>query len=354
MSDSITGVKYLFTLFLLSSIACAELVDVTLNLIPATSEDNTLALSLSVGEISSADTSQVSGTINARLDIAPNTGTISSIELLSGDVTATAVEFEARGLSNILIYSINTTNLGATVDTPSPPAPVSNGETAAELHDLIINSGSLSGTSLAGDIPSQDFADNNVTGSGTLGDVVTITSALSIGSTPTSQVFDLSFSFPVAISQDVEAEGLAATITANGLVRAIGQATIAVAPPNPYLVWAEANGIPNAPFEGNDFNEQLDNGLFWALGYNAGDVPQLLSAVTNGIFTLQLPSGGTASEASIMTTTSLSNPSWTLVEAAQLSINNNPLPPSTTGTITIAPVDDGPRFYRLEAEPPSE
>ena len=347
--------KKTFTLPLLlsTSIASAELVDVTLNLIPASSAQNTLSLSLSVMGISSSDTSQASGSINARLDIDPSTGAISSFELLSGEVTTTAVEFEARGFFNILLYSINTTDLGATVNTPAPPAPVSNGETAAELHELIINSGSLSGTSLAGDIPSQDFADNNVTGSGTVGDVVTITSALSIGSSATSQIFDLGLSFPVSITQEVEAEGLSATITADGLVRAIGQVSFTRAPTNPFLLWATDNGIANAPFEGNDFDGQLDNGLFWALGYNRGEDPRLLTPTTSGAFTLSLPRRGTASEVSLMTTTNLSNPNWVLVDTSQLSVTSNPLPPATNGIITITPDGTGPRFYRLEAEPPT-
>ena len=228
-----------FILLFLTSLASAELVDVTLTLTPPTANENTLDLGLSVavplfGNFPSSDTSETSGTILARLDIDPVTGEVSTIALLSGDVTATDVNFRATNFFLGTIYNISLVDMQATVETPSPPAPVINGLTSATLHNIIINEGTLSGTSVAGDIPTQDFADEPVAGSGPEGDFIEISAVSSRDSTPTTQVFDIEFAFPVAIDQTIESDTVTGTITANGTVRALGQVSFRIAPPNPF------------------------------------------------------------------------------------------------------------------------
>ena len=337
-----------FILLALASFTSAELVDVTLTLTPASASENTLDLTLNVSGFGSADSSQASGTIEARIDIAPDTGEISSLELISGDVSATGVNFRATtGFGFITVYDITTTTLGATVVTPSPPASVVGGQSAAELHDLTIDEGTLDGTSLAGPIPPQDFATTNVTGSGTPGSFVTITSAASTDSTSTTLVYDIDLTLPVAIEQLIEEEGISGTITANGTVRALGQVSLPVAPVDPYLVWATANGNAAALFEENSFSPLLPNGLFWALGYDAGDSPNHLEANGTGSssFILTPAAGGTAADIAVQLSLDLSDPdAWTTITTI----------PAGTSTLQ-GPFGggSGPAFLRLSTNAPS-
>ena len=246
--------KRLFPL-LLPSLLSAEIVETTLTLTPASSAENTLALGLTAQGFPSSDSSQASGTVEASIDIDPDTGEISSLELLSGEISATPVEFVVRVFILGTIYDISTSTLGATVTTPLQSAPVSDGASPANLHQVTINEGTLTGAALGSPIPEQNFADTPVSGTGTDGSFVEITSILNPASTTTARVFDLDFTFPVDIDQIIEVDGITATVTASGTIRATGLVRLSVAPPNLYRGWATANRSAEAAFTANDFSK---------------------------------------------------------------------------------------------------
>ncbi|MDQ8189276.1 hypothetical protein [Roseibacillus persicicus] len=347
--------KWPFALIILAPFSYGEVVDVTLTLTAATADENILDLGLSVSGIASDDTSEASGTVSARIDIAPESGEISTLELVTADVTTTGVSFVGTFIF-ATVYDLTTSDLGVTLDTPAPPAPVFDSLCAADFHELTINSGTLTGSSAVGEIPPQDFADTPVTGSGSPGDFIEISSTLNVElSTATEKVYDLNFVYPVAITQVIEVtEDFSATVAANGTVRAIGQVSLMTEPPNPYLEWAADNGDSDAPFVGNDFNIELENGLFWALGFEAGDAPRIFDREAAGAFALELPAGGTVAEVVVEVATDLDSVEpWTPLPSGQLSGAVNPIPAGTTGTLSIESVGEG-RFYRLSAESPVE
>lgn len=344
-------------LFLLLSTALlrAELVDVVLTLSPPTTSENSIELQITAPLASAPDQSEVSGTVNARIDIDPTTGEISSLELLSGNISGTPVSFSAT--SFLASYNVATSALGGTVDTPNAPAPVTAGQSAADLHEFTINSGTLTGSARLGptNTPvSQNFAaPNNVTGTGAPGSFVEIDATANSGlSTTTTAVYDLTFLYPLEITQSVEA-GVNITIEAEGNLVATGQVSLTLPITDPYLLWATANGIAEADFTAFDFNSQLPNGLLWALGFQGDDSPTILSPTSDGAFTLVLPTAGTASEVVVLTSTDLSSGSFAPLPSGQLAGADNPIPQGTIGTLTITPNGSGPRFYRLSASPPS-
>lgn len=306
---------FLSIVFLTAHSASAEVIEVTFTLTPATADENTLNLGLSiavpfVGAVPSSDSSQASGTVLARLDLDPESGAVSSFALLSGDISASDVNF-VGSLFGSELYNLQAQDMGATVVTPSPPAAVSQGLSPAELHDITINEGTLSGRSALGPIEPQDFAELPVTGSGGEGDFVEITAVRSSRSSTSRDVFDLMLRYPISISQMIDTEGGSGTITATGTVRALAEASLRRLAPNPYLAWAVANGNAEAPFEQKNFSSTLPNGLFWALGYEAGEAASSLVPAGAGSFSLTLPARGSASDVAVEFSSDLSAPnSW--------------------------------------------
>ncbi|MGJ8726437.1 MAG: hypothetical protein ACSHYB_17955 [Roseibacillus sp.] len=342
--------KQPLALLLVTSFASAELVDITLTLTPVTASENKLALTLQVPILGNdSDTSDVSGTIAARIDIDPGSGTISTLELLSGDIDGTAVSFSQSSIFGN--YNISTSAIGGTVDTPAPPAPVSSSQSAAELHEFTINAGTLTGSvtplfSATTNI-AEDFSLSPVTGPGTAGDFVNLSSTANAGaSSPTLAVYDLDFDYPIDITQEVDV-GVTVTFLASGTMRATGQVSIPVIPPNPFLTWATSNGDASASFEGNDFSPLLPNGLLWALGYNAGETPRHLEPIASNSssFNVTPPVGGTITDIAVQLSFDLSDPNaWNTIST---------IPAGTTTAQGPFGGGTGTAFLRLSAEEPS-
>ena len=329
------------------SFGSAEIVETTLTLTPATQSENSLALGLSVGAVSSSDTSLTSGTVTARIDIDADSGEISSLELLSGEISATAVNLVGK-IFGFTTYDVSTSILGATVLTPSGPAPVANGQSPSELHQITINEGTLNGDALGSAIPEQNFGDMPVSGNGTAGTFVGLSSTLNPADTTTGSLFDLNFTFPVNITQVIDFDEISATVTATGNIRATGLAKFTVTPPNLYRTWATGNRRAEAAFAANDFSNLLPNGLLWALGYEGEDIPSLLSPIDDGsgAFSLDLPEGGTAAEVSVQVSSNLSDPDgWSTIAT---------IPAGTTATQSPLGGGGGPAFLRLLTENPTE
>lgn len=344
--------KQLLALLPFFSCASAELVDVTLTLTPVVTiepTENVLAIGVQTPAGNASDTSEVSGTISTRLDIDPTSGEISTLEFLSGDLEGTGVSLE--GGDFFASFELTTTALGGTLDTPAPPAPVdSGGQSPASLHEFSINEGTLSGsftTLLTGTTPiTQDFSSEPVSGTGSEGEFVTVTATLNAAeSTSTLAVYDIELAYPISISQEIDL-GITVTVSADGLVRATGQTSFPIASSNPYLSWTETNGIPEAPFADSDFSDQLPNGLFWALGYSAGDTAASLTPNGDGTFALPLPAGGTVADVAVQFSFDLSNPNgWTTISTISAG---------TSGEQGPFGGGAGPAFLRLQVEDPAQ
>lgn len=353
--------KIQFLLLLSTALLPAELVEVVLTLSPANATDNTIELQITAPLASAPDDSEVSGTVNARIEIEPATGAISSLELLSGTISGTPVSFSASSLA--ASYDVSTSTLGGTVETLGGPAPVTAGQSPAELHAFTINSGTLTGSAriLFTTTPiSQNFAaPNNVTGTGVPGSFVELGASANTGlSTETTAVYDLAFLYPLAITQTVEAAaGVDITLVAGGTLRATGQVSLTLPVTDPFQLWATSNGRAEADFAAFDFNSELPNGLLWALGFQGEDSPAILAPTAEGSFAIELPAGGTAAEVVVLTSTDFSSGifanDWTPLPSVQLQGSLNPIPAASTGTLAITPDGNGPRSYRLLANPPA-
>lgn len=302
----------------------AELVDVPLTLSPATATQNTLDLTVDVSAIGdSSDTSQTSGTIEARIEIDPETGIISTLEFVEADIEATGVTFSAGGFfSNYSLSSFpaggGDGSLGGTLDTPAPPAPVTNGQSPAELHEFTINSGIIAGSAnviFVGSIDvDEDLAATPVSGTGMVGEFITLSSTNNAAeSTASVAVYDLDLSYPLSIMQvvDIGSDLTEVTISAQGSLNATGRVELAL--PNPYLDWATANGNAAAAFSAFDFSPLLPNGLLWSLGYQGGEAPDTLCTSSNNTsFDLALPASGTVNDVVVQSSNDLSDPNaWT-------------------------------------------
>lgn len=345
------------TLLAATSLGSAELVEVTLTLEPARTGINTVNLALAVLVVGNDnDDTRVSGSITAQIDIDPTSGRISSLAIASGNLSATPVEFASAIL--VGAYDLETDVLGGTIVTTNPPAPVAaNGQSPAERHTFAINSGRLFGTSRAlttTSIVNESFVTNPLMGQGSAGTFVTITAVPNAASTPTNASFDILLSYPLALTQAMDVQGVSATITANGTLRATGTASVPLATTDPYAEWVASNNLGGVSFSEFTASALLPNGLLWALGYQADEVPAVLTATDtdNGLqFRLALPATGTVGEVLLESSATLSEP-WTPVPASALSTAQNPIPVGTSGEILVTPDGSEVLFYRLRADDP--
>lgn len=340
----------------------AELVEVTLTLTPPVAAANILDLELSVPVAGSDnDPTRVRGEVSAQIDIDPETGVISSLTINSATLTGTPVTFASGGL--LASYDLSTTFLGGTITTPGPPAPVSAaGQSPAEQHTFTINSGRLSGTAVTigrSMNVNGSFAIDPFSGQGDAGTFVTITAVRNAASTSSDVIYDLSLSYPLNLTQEIDVQpGVAATIRAVGTLQAEGVANIPLDLPNPYLEWVASNNLTEGSFEGFGASSLLPNGLLWALGYQATEVPAILTArrtelgAADAEFRLALPEAGTAGEVLIESSSDLEEP-WTPAPASEVSTGANPLPIGTTGEVVVTPPAGERLFYRLRANDPA-
>ena len=165
----------------------AALVSTTFTLIAPSAPSNELSLTLLDG----MDTTQLSGTFQATLDIDQVTGTITSIDMTAGSIVTSDWNMTVTGIGAVVGSGIN-----ATVDTPTPPGGVTGTTFNATQHQVILNTGLVT----AAGNPVQDFATTPLpipgTGNGT------ITSTLNGG------VFDISLDMPINSTQVVAGQNL--------------------------------------------------------------------------------------------------------------------------------------------------
>ena len=312
---------------------------------------NQLTLSLAVsGFGSDSDTSTITGSLLTRLDIDPATGRSPEFTILSGNIQGTPVSLQIRVLF-VTIVDVSSTTIGGTVATITPPGTIDplTGQGDAAQHEVTINQGTVSGTASGSPI-SFDFTTDPVSGTGSGTATVTITPA---GTTSTRGLFNVAVTLPVSLSEPIPNDfGLTATISATGTIKAAGQVSV---PLSDYLAWTEAEGVPGADPDADPDADGISNGMVWALGLGfTGDPrPHLLTPSPSAPrrFTFTLPPGGSAGTLFIESSTTLAPGSWTLVSPANLTPPVNPLPPGSSGIVTIGPSLLPARFLRLRAEP---
>lgn len=288
------------------------------------------------------DTTTLTGTLPAILDIDPITGKTRELTLNNGRASGTNMNF-ARSSIFVPVYNINVNNISAAINTIAPPGIVTpaTGQFAANQHRFDIDQGTITGTAL-GDPVNQSFTPANpASGTGTGTGTVILTPA---GDSGIFRVFTVTMTLPVAIDDTFVSGTTSVALTATGTVKATGTVQV---PRTQYLAWTVAERIPGAPFEGDSNGDGVANGLVWALGLtNSADprpyLPRPHPLVPGG-FLISLPDGGTAAPILIQSSPHLG--SWS--PASGVLAPANPLPAASSGNIAIQPNGSPTRFIRL-------
>jgi len=310
--------------------------------------DITLTVDL-LGSHSDTDTSTFTGTMQARLDIDPDTGQSPEFTLLGGDIEGSPIALKISTLLGSIDVSSST--LGGTVSTIAPPGLIdpATGTGDAAQHEFIINRGTVSGTAMGNPI-SVDFSTNPAGGPGKGTETVDITS---VRTDATRAYFQVTFVLPVQFEKPIPNDyGIDATLSGSGTIKATGEVSV---PLSDYLAWTEQQGIPGVPASTPSKFGVTDAGLLWALGLGLSEDPRphlpRPDPARPRSFVLDLPATGSRGPVFIESSTTLRPGSWTLVAPADLSAPSNPLPPGTTGTISITPAAQSARYLRIRSEP---
>lgn len=300
--------------------------------------------------LNDTETTTLSGTVQGAFNINPANGQTSELTLTNGRANGTNMTFsKSNFLGN---YTINVTNLSAAIETLVPPGVVTpaTGSFAANQHGFVIDQGTISGTTgglIGTNTINESFTPASPasgTGSGN-GTVVLVHT----GDSGLYRNYSVTVTLPVSITDSFETSGITIAVSATGTIRAAGTVQV---PKSEYHAWTLAQGIPNAPFNGDANNDGISNGLVWALGLNANTnprpyLPRPNPAVPGG-FLVPLPPGGTAAPILIQSSPHLA--SW--APATSVSPVANPIPTATSGTVTIAPDSSPNRFLRLLVNEP--
>jgi len=308
---------------------------------------NDLALNLSVPLFGNQTKhSTLTGSIDVRLDIDPATGLSPEFTILDGTVNGTGVSFKLTFLFSTI--TANASDFTGNVFTTLPPGMMNpaTGQGDASQHEFNINQGTVTGSAPGTPIDINFAVDpfgNPTSGTGT----VTITPA---GTTPTRAIYDITAVLPVDLTKEITGI-LTATLTGTGTMKATGQISVAL----PYPDWAVAQGIPGAPPEADSNSNGIQNGITWALGLGLTDDPRphllIPDPATPKGFLLPLPAGGTSGSLTVEASPDLSPGSWLPLGPGDLSTAANPLPPGTTGNVTVSASAALQRYLRLRANP---
>jgi predicted enzyme related to lactoylglutathione lyase len=214
--------------------AGADIGSGTLTLVPATAIENRLTVTITANAsgitASDSDTTDVSGTLSAELNTDP-TGATSEFTLQGGNLAMTDMDFNLRALGFISVATINTSGMGGTATTITPPGlvtpSVSGGTFDASLHRMLINEGAITGElTIPGDpvVPiNENFATSPVEGTGSGTGSLTVTPGTV---TETHRLFAVTMTLPVDFTDNQTISGTPVTIRVQGTIKATG--TIAV------------------------------------------------------------------------------------------------------------------------------
>ena len=303
---------------------------------------NVLGVTLSaLGEIQDEEDSELSGTVSAILEIDPETDQVSEFTLTSGDLTATDMNFSLLGG---LIADVSISDIKATITTfPAGLVEVETGQFDAGMHEVTLNEGSITGTSIGGAV-NEDFSQNPVSGAGSGIGTVSITRVAAVGNIVAYEilvVLPLEFSNPLQDGVEVLVEG---TVQMEGSIEV---------PLDPYLGWTELNGIAEAPFAGDHDGDGIPNGLLWALGYGANDRPALFTPdlFSGGQVDIVIEPGPNGTLAPIIVEESHDLEEWTQLDPFLIMGFENPVPTGEVWPIVLLLSGDQ-NFVRLRVEKP--
>jgi hypothetical protein len=215
----------------------AEKASGTLTLVPATSSDNrlTVTISASSGGFNASDskTTNVTGNLNVTLDTNVETGATSEFTINGGSLAMTNMNFNLRALGFISVAKINTSGMAGTAYTSSPPgvaAPTSSGGTFdASQHRLLINQGAITGElTVPGDpvVPiNESFATSPVEGAGSGTGNLTVTPTTI---SDTRRFFAVTMTLPVDFTESQTISGTPVNIRVQGNIKASGTTSVLI------------------------------------------------------------------------------------------------------------------------------
>lgn len=340
----ISGFSAAFAIFVM--LAGGAIAQVRVNTVLALSDSpdvNVLNVTLSALGIEDQEESELSGTVNAILAIDPATDEVSEFTLSSGDLTASDMSFSLE-LGPISVADVDLSGIRATIATSlQGPVIPGSGQFDASLHQVTLYEGAIAGSAITGEID-ENFTESPVTGSGAGTGTVTLSRAAVEGNIVTYDVLvvlPLEFSSPIQDGVDV---------IVNSTVQMEGAIEV---PLDPYLGWAELNGIPDAPFEEDHDGDGVPNGLLWALGYNANDRPSLFTPdlFIPGQVDLIVTPGPVGIRAPVFVEGNFDEEGWTLLDPFLLLGFENPVPVGEDWPIVIFLSGDR-NFVRLRVEKP--
>ena len=288
----------------------------------------------------SDDTSTLTGTLDAILNINEATHQTDTLTFIQGDLQGTDVTLASGNFFGS--YDVSSSGLKAGVETPNPPGIVTpaNGDFDAAQHNFTILEGTLEGD--ANDEPIFfDFNDAPFTGMGTGTGTVVITPTTK---TVDRQYYDVSFTNPVSIEDEIETGvlGLTADITMNAVLKAAGTTFIERID---YANWASSNLGSNDEPGDLSLNPSIPNGLIYALGFNADNTPDHIFFPDEGGFQLLLADTGTREELVIEWSTDLVN--WEIVPGEIMLEGTSTIPVESSQLTVLGHGIEEKRFYRV-------
>lgn len=357
--------RFLHAAALLAAIGAAHAATgtITLAINPDGGTNNRIAITIRPNNqtaLASSSWTDLTGTVEATIDVDPATGQPQSISLQNGQASATNMRF--RKLNTAPSYDILFSGLGFAIDTPAPPSIVTNpaaGEFDAADHAFTINQGTATGYVLSGitrtNINESFAPPNEIVGAGTGTGTVVLTPA---GSSGGYLKYHVSVTFPISGDETITGDSGTIRVISNGNI----QAKSPINPSQPeapenflwipeagYTAWTVREGIIGAPSGGDVNHDGLPNGIAWAMGLGADDDGSAYRPhpLSTGGFEITLPAAGTTEPLDIEVWGGTGD--WLPLPAGRCSAGVNPLPAGANGTVTVTPSGAGLEFLRLRA-----
>lgn len=294
------------------------------------------------GISTSTTTTTLSGVVTAGFDVV--SGQTSELTLSNGVIAAT--DFSASGTVTLGgNYTLDAQGLSGTFETPNPPGVVTaaSGLFNANQHRFAVTSGTVQGSALGQNIFEEFTELEPFEGVGSGTGSVTLTPT---GSSAVYDSYDVVVIVPgISVTDSITVVTIlgstTVTVTGTGSIKAVGTLDV---PKSDYLAWTLAEGAPGASGQADANGDGVPNAIAWALGLGLMDSARdHVLRPANGGYELQLPVGGTV--APIHVEGSDLSSAFVPLAPGRLSAGVNPLPPGSTGLITLGRVAG--EFVRL-------
>lgn len=331
---------------------------------PSTSE-NRLAVTISTVArgfpASDTKTTDVSGNLQASVDIDPTSRATTKFTIHSGNLAMSNMAFKFKVVIFIFpvdVATVNTAGMKGTAFTTAPPGlatPSSGGGTFdAALHSVVINQGTMSGLDTTTTPPTSfliDFAATPILGLGQGTGTISVTWGTS---TATHRNGVVTLELPVDFTQLQDVDGTAVTVKVKGKVKATSSMAI---PLNSWIEWTGVNDLAGAAFDHSLAPDAAPLGIAWAMGHaplvaNQAILPTMMGGATPSA-TITLPPAGNRAALLLEQSDSLAENSWQPVSPAATSLGRNPIPIGTSGAVTVQWASPAARrFVRISAQQP--